>query len=101
MLNEVSDRDVRGLVGAFINFLNSNIMMIPRRSIISVGTLVATQFTFDNTKTLLFYYILFKQSLKASRHLRARGLTGTVREFWTWISQVRGNYPCKSQIIDL
>ena len=51
--------------------------MTSRRTICSVGILVTSQFTFDNAKAALFYYIVLKQSLKASRHLLARGLTGT------------------------
>jgi sphinganine-1-phosphate aldolase len=61
--------------------------MASRRTICSVGIQITTQFTFDNAKTALFYYIILKQSLKASRHLLARGLTGTIQEFWRWISQ--------------
>lgn len=46
------------------------------------------KFLFENAKTLLFIYVLLTQSLKAERHLWARGLIPSIREFYTWISQV-------------
>ncbi|KAI5116500.1 hypothetical protein M0805_009925 [Coniferiporia weirii] len=42
---------------------------------------------FDTVKTLLFVYVLLTHSLKAQRHLRARGVVQTISEFWTWLCQ--------------
>ncbi|KAJ6625827.1 PLP-dependent transferase [Mycena sp. CBHHK59/15] len=43
--------------------------------------------TYETFKTVLFFYVLLKQSVKAQRHLRARGIVTSVREFYTWIAQ--------------
>ncbi|KAH8119045.1 pyridoxal phosphate-dependent transferase [Phellopilus nigrolimitatus] len=43
--------------------------------------------TFDSAKTVLFVYVLLTHSLRAQRHLRARGVTQTISEFWTWLCQ--------------
>lgn len=45
----------------------------------------------DSAKSGLFYYVVFTQTIKAHRHLRARGVTATVKELYTWISQVAHN----------
>ena len=45
----------------------------------------------DSAKSGLFYYVVFTQAIKAHRHLRARGITATVKELYTWISQVAHN----------
>ena len=66
--------------------------LISRRNVGALRARLDTHFTFENTKTMLFIYVVLIQSLKASRHLRARGLTGTAHEFWRWISHVRGNH---------
>ncbi|KAG6811604.1 hypothetical protein H0H92_006667 [Tricholoma furcatifolium] len=42
----------------------------------------------DNAKTLLFVYVVFTQSLKVQRHLRARGILASARELYTWLAQV-------------
>ncbi|KAL5528632.1 DPL1 [Sanghuangporus sanghuang] len=42
---------------------------------------------FETVKTLLFVYVVFTQSLKAQRHLRARGFRQTFSDFWTWLCQ--------------
>lgn len=44
---------------------------------------------FEYGKTILFLYVLLSQSIKAERHLRARGLLRTAGEAWTWLCQVR------------
>lgn len=55
----------------------------------TVTTTVLKQYAnYDGFKSILFFYVLFTQSLKAKRHLRARGLTPTVVQFWKWLSQV-------------
>ncbi|KAJ6476032.1 pyridoxal phosphate-dependent transferase [Mycena vitilis] len=43
--------------------------------------------TYEVLKTVLFFYVLFKQSVKAQRHLRARGIITSFREFYTWVAQ--------------
>ncbi|KAF7376459.1 Sphinganine-1-phosphate aldolase [Mycena sanguinolenta] len=43
--------------------------------------------TYEALKTILFFYVLLKQSVKVQRHLRARGLVTSVREFYTWIAR--------------
>lgn len=52
---------------------------------------IFSQFTFDNAKTALFFYVLLTNTLKAHRHLRARGIVTSARELYTWIAQVRFN----------
>ncbi|KAJ3512940.1 hypothetical protein NLJ89_g3237 [Agrocybe chaxingu] len=43
--------------------------------------------TLDSAKSALFYYVLLTQVIKAQRHLRARGLTTTAKELYSWVSQ--------------
>ncbi|TFK44145.1 PLP-dependent transferase [Crucibulum laeve] len=50
-------------------------------------TLVRSQLSFDNAKTVLFFYILLTQVLKAQRHLKARGIVATTKELYNWISR--------------
>lgn len=49
---------------------------------------ILTTRTYEALKTVLFFYVVLKQSVKAQRHLRARGIITSVREFYTWIAQV-------------
>lgn len=49
---------------------------------------VLSHLNFDNAKTILFFYVLLTQSVKAQRHLRARGIVTSTRELYTWIAQV-------------
>ncbi|KAF8187467.1 pyridoxal phosphate-dependent transferase [Pholiota molesta] len=44
-------------------------------------------FTLDNAKSGLFYYVLLTHVVKAHRHLRARGVTSSAKDIYTWISQ--------------
>lgn len=67
---------------------SSSTTMATRRAIDLAKTKFSLHFTYENAKTALFYYVLFTQSLKAKRHLRARGIPETFREFWRWLSQV-------------
>ncbi|GLB37008.1 putative PLP-dependent transferase [Lyophyllum shimeji] len=46
-----------------------------------------SQINLENAKTLLFWYVILTQSIKAQRHLRARGIVATAREIYTWIAQ--------------
>ncbi|PPQ90627.1 hypothetical protein CVT25_006610 [Psilocybe cyanescens] len=48
---------------------------------------LTTLLTLDNAKSGLFYYVLLVQAIKAKRHLRARGITASLKELYTWISQ--------------
>ncbi|KAJ7141450.1 pyridoxal phosphate-dependent transferase [Mycena epipterygia] len=48
---------------------------------------ILTTRTYETLKTILFFYVVLKQSVKAQRHLRARGIITSVREFYTWIAQ--------------
>ncbi|KAJ3749466.1 pyridoxal phosphate-dependent transferase [Lentinula detonsa] len=57
------------------DFLGSNRTLLSQRSL------------YDNFKSLLFIYFLVTQSLKAERHLRARGILTTFKEFYAWIAQ--------------
>lgn len=50
---------------------------------------VTTLLTLDNVKSGLFYYVLLVQAIKVKRHLRARGISASLKELYTWISQVR------------
>jgi sphinganine-1-phosphate aldolase len=42
----------------------------------------------ESVKTLVFVYVILRQSVKANRHLRARGVRETVLDFWSWLCQV-------------
>lgn len=44
--------------------------------------------SYENAKTVLFYYFVLRHALKVHRHLRARGITESAREIYRWISQV-------------
>lgn len=43
----------------------------------------------DAAKTILFYYVLFTYTLKLQRHIKARGVTTSLKEVHNWISRVR------------
>lgn len=60
-----------------------------RRNVSAVRTLVSSQLVYENAKTVLFFYVLLTRSQKAYRHLRARGITYSIKELWRYISQVR------------
>ncbi|KAJ6498960.1 pyridoxal phosphate-dependent transferase [Mycena sanguinolenta] len=51
------------------------------------GRRVLSTRTYEALKTILFFYVLLKQSVKVQRHLRARGLVTSVRDFYIWIAQ--------------
>ncbi|KAF9050348.1 pyridoxal phosphate-dependent transferase [Panaeolus papilionaceus] len=55
-----------------------------KNSIKHYGSLLLT---LDNAKSLLFYYVVLTQVIKAHRHLRARGVVSTSKEVYVWISQ--------------
>nr|GAT58568.1 sphinganine-1-phosphate aldolase [Mycena chlorophos] len=42
---------------------------------------------FEALKSLLFLYVVARYALKSVRHVRARGVATTVREFYTWVAQ--------------
>ncbi|KAJ7899067.1 pyridoxal phosphate-dependent transferase [Mycena leptocephala] len=42
---------------------------------------------YEHLKNILFFYVLLRQSVKVQRHLRARGILPSIREFYTWIVQ--------------
>ena len=43
----------------------------------------------DTAKTLLLCYILLTRIVKIQRHLRARGISSSIRDVYLWISKVR------------
>lgn len=43
--------------------------------------------SFDSAKSALFFYILITQTIKVQRHLRARGVSATLKELYIWVSQ--------------
>ncbi|KAF8658238.1 hypothetical protein AX16_002015 [Volvariella volvacea WC 439] len=43
--------------------------------------------TYERLKTALFFYVLFTQSTKLKRHVRARGLRASLGEVYQWIAQ--------------
>ncbi|EIW83452.1 PLP-dependent transferase [Coniophora puteana RWD-64-598 SS2] len=49
--------------------------------------LVTASSPYENAKTVLLVYFVLKQSLRALRHLRARGITSTFGEFWRWVCE--------------
>lgn len=59
-------------------------------NIVAKARTLARSPAFDYVKTALFVYVLLTRLLQARRHVRARGLVPTLRDFWTWLSQVRG-----------
>lgn len=63
--------------------------MSVRRAVGTARIILDTQFNFENAKTALFFYVILSQTWKASRHLVARGVTQTIREFYRYVSQVR------------
>ncbi|KAF7315761.1 Sphinganine-1-phosphate aldolase [Mycena indigotica] len=42
---------------------------------------------YEALKSLLFLYVVSRYALKSQRHLRARGVLASVREFYRWITQ--------------
>lgn len=62
--------------------------MSARRAYDSLAKTILSSPIYERAKTLLFLYVLLTQSIKAQRHLRARGIIGTFSEFYTWIAQV-------------
>ncbi|KAI0320845.1 hypothetical protein OF83DRAFT_1102559, partial [Amylostereum chailletii] len=43
--------------------------------------------TWDNAKNLVIFYLVWTRSIKAYRHIRARGLISTVEDAYKWIAQ--------------
>ncbi|KAF7321892.1 Sphinganine-1-phosphate aldolase [Mycena kentingensis (nom. inval.)] len=43
--------------------------------------------TYEALKTFLLLYVVFKYALKSQRHLRARGVVPSLRDFYRWIAQ--------------
>ncbi|PAV18522.1 PLP-dependent transferase [Pyrrhoderma noxium] len=41
----------------------------------------------DSFKTVLFVWVVLTQTIKAQRHLRARGVRRSLSDFWTWACQ--------------
>lgn len=64
----------------------SFVSMAPKR-LADTAQAVRAVFTLDHIKTALFVYVLLTRSVKAQRHLWARGLTQTVRDFVSWLTQ--------------
>ncbi|TDL15304.1 PLP-dependent transferase [Rickenella mellea] len=60
---------------------------MPTLSSSSSSSALRRYISIENFKTILFIYVLFTQSIKAQRHLRARGVTQTAVDFWKWISR--------------
>jgi hypothetical protein len=50
-------------------------------------TLSRARWVYGHAKSILFVYILLTQSLKAQRHLRARGLSSFIRDLYRWVCQ--------------
>ncbi|KAG6820278.1 hypothetical protein H0H93_002890 [Arthromyces matolae] len=44
-------------------------------------------FSFDNTKTLIFLYLVLTRLVKVQRHLQARGVVTSFRETYAWFTQ--------------
>ncbi|KAL0956770.1 hypothetical protein HGRIS_002890 [Hohenbuehelia grisea] len=44
--------------------------------------ILARPFSYESAKTLLFFYVVFTNFVKAKRHLRARGVSETVQELY-------------------
>ncbi|KAG5639034.1 hypothetical protein H0H81_007647 [Sphagnurus paluster] len=56
-------------------------------ALVKTSTPLLSQISFDNLKTLLFFYVLLTHSIKAQRHLRARGIRASALEIYSWIAQ--------------
>ena len=54
-----------------------------------------TRSPFGTVKTVLFIYVLFTQTLRVFRHLRARGLGRSLTDGYVWTSKARSllRYP--------
>ncbi|KAJ3726910.1 PLP-dependent transferase [Lentinula raphanica] len=50
-------------------------------------TLLSQRSLYENLKSLVFVYFLVTQSIKGERHLRARGILTTFKEFYAWLAQ--------------
>ncbi|EJD02718.1 PLP-dependent transferase [Fomitiporia mediterranea MF3/22] len=55
--------------------------------LVELRSRVMNSTVFETIKTALFVYVLLTHSLKAQRHLRARGFRQTIADFWSWICQ--------------
>lgn len=55
--------------------------------------------TVDNAKSLLFFYVVFKYSLKSLRHVSARGLITTAKESYQSVAQVRRDFPHRPHLV--
>ncbi|THH12743.1 hypothetical protein EW146_g7415 [Bondarzewia mesenterica] len=61
--------------------------MSSMRSVADASRAFRGQLTFDNTKNLLILYLVLTRSLKAWRHVRARGLSQTTSDLYQWVAQ--------------
>lgn len=63
----------------------------PVQRLTDLLALLPTRFitTYDQARTVLFFYVITKYGVKSFRHLRARGTIGTFKEGWNWLSEVR------------
>ena len=55
----------------------------------TVRVFLLTRTPYETVKTALFFYVALTQTLKLCRHVRARGITNSIREPWTWVYKVR------------
>ena len=64
---------------------------VPIQRLILVLAMLRTRFntTYDRARTLLFFYFVISRGAKSLRHLRARGTLETIKEGWSWLSNVR------------
>ncbi len=61
-------------------------LSVPR--IIDVAEVFHHNLTLDTAKNCLLVYLFAKRALKLWRHLRARGITRSIRELYVFIAQV-------------
>ncbi|KAJ8469101.1 hypothetical protein ONZ45_g17000 [Pleurotus djamor] len=55
--------------------------------VLAARDILKVPLSYESLKTILFVYVLIRHTLKIHRHLRARGISGTVREIYQWINQ--------------
>ncbi|KAF8634287.1 hypothetical protein AX17_004242, partial [Amanita inopinata Kibby_2008] len=58
-----------------------------RPAIIRYTASLVSTLNMDTAKTLLFWFVVLRQTVKIQRHLRARGVRSSIRELYVWISQ--------------
>ena len=68
------------------------LLLVANTSHSVVRSTLRSLLSLDNAKTMLFLYVVLSYALKVERHIRARGLSRTVKDILRNVKQVRGHY---------